>query len=397
MSLRINVMQPQTNQLRVAIFTETFLPKLDGVVTVICLLLDHLRDAGVEAIVFSPGHHVESYNGFPVVSIPGVPFPLYPETALAFPRGRTYQKLADFNPDIVHIANPWLSGLRGLYFAQKLNKPVIMSFHTHLMEMARFYGVGFLSGPAWSLHRYFYRQADYRLATSKRIVGELEAHGFGPTGLWRRGVDPAVFAPSYRSEEMRRRLTDNHPERTLLLFVGRVAAEKQIERIAYTLNHIPNTHLAIIGDGPYRAKLENVYQGMPVTFAGYLKGAGLSTAYASSDIFVFPSAIETFGLVVAEAMAAGLPVVSSRVGGVPELIESGVNGYIFEPNDDKRMTAYVKELLDDPAKRARIGEAARQSVQNLTWPNIMDELVQTYCKVIQNYQPRTTTCSEAIR
>jgi glycosyltransferase involved in cell wall biosynthesis len=372
--------------LRVALFTETFLPKLDGVVTITCLLLNHFRQRGVEAMVFSPGEHPAEYNGYPIVSIPGVAFPMYPEATLSIPGGRTFERLKAFDPTIVHVINPWLSGLRGIAFAQKLDKPLVVSFHTHLMDIARFYHLGFIRPLAWQVHRHFYRKADYRLATSKRIQAELEAHGFGETGIWRRGVDSAIFSDKFRSEEMRSHLTGGQPDKTLLLFVGRVAAEKQIEQIRAVLENVPNTHLAIVGDGPNRPRLEQHFAGCPVTFAGYLKGAELSKAYASSDIFVFPSAIETFGLVVAEAMAAGLPVVSSRVGGVPELIESGVNGCIFEVNDEAQMIAYVRELADDPAKRAKMGAAARQTVLNLTWDKINDELLDDYRWIIEGHK-----------
>jgi glycosyltransferase involved in cell wall biosynthesis len=188
---------------------------------------------------------------------------------------------------------------------------------------------------------------------------------------------------------MRRHLTNNQPDKTLLLFVGRVAAEKRIEDLRSLLAQVPNTHLAIVGDGPYRQKLETLFHGFPVTFAGYLKDGELSAAYASSDIFVFPSAIETFGLVVAEAMAAGLPVVSSRVGGVPELIESGVNGYIFESGANS-MIHYVNELANDAEKRTRIGALARETVSKLTWPTIMDELIHDYQQVICEYNQRSS-------
>lgn len=380
---------PANDQLRVAIFTETFLPKLDGVVTIICLTLDHLRSIGAEAIVFSPGKHVESYNGFPVVSItPGVPMPMYPEVTLSVPMRKSHQRFVEFNPNIVHVAAPWCAGLMGIRFARQMDKPLIVSFHTHLMEMAKFYKLGFLEKPLWGFHRYFYRKADYRLATSKRIQKELLDHNFGTTGLWRRGVDTTIFAPGTDVAETRHKLTNGNPDKTLLLFVGRVAPEKQIEQIRAVLDAIPNTHLAIVGDGPHREKLEKLMEGASVTFAGYLKGEALSSAYAAADIFVFPSAIETFGLVVAEAMAAELPVVSSRVGGVPELIESGVNGFIFEPNDSTQMIAAVKKLVDDPALRKQMGTLARQTVQNLTWKSIMDDLVTDYHRVIAEHQAK---------
>ncbi len=378
--------------LRVALFSETFLPKLDGVVTVMCLLLDHFKSRGIEAMMFSGGKHVDSYNGFPIVSItPSVPMPMYPEIRMTIPMRKTFQALQEFDPDIIHIASPMHTGLAFMRFAKKLDKPMVMSFHTHIMSMAKFYKLGFLEGILWSLHRYVYNKALYRWATSKRVQEELLAHGFGPTGLWRRGVDPSIFSPGPVDMEVRARLSNGNPEKTLLLFVGRLAPEKQIEQIKHVLEAIPNTHLVIVGDGPFRDKLEKIYSGMPVTFAGYLSGQNLTEAYRAADIFTFPSAIETFGLVVAEAMAVGLPVVSSRVGGIPEIITSGENGYIFEPNDVSTMINYVRDLVEHPQKREMMSKRAVEAVQHLTWPAIMDELIADYYRIIETYQAEKAT------
>ncbi len=241
--------------MRVAIFTETFLPKLDGVVTITCLTLDHFRRAGIEALVISPGQHIADYNGYRVISLPGVPMPGYPEAKLGLPGPRTYQALKAFAPDVVHVINPWFAGIMGMQFARSLHKPLVLSFHTHLMRIVRFYGLGVIERPVWALHRFVYNRADLRLATSRAVIEDLEAHGFRKIHLWRRGVDSSLFSPHFRSEAMRARLTDGHPERVILLFVGRVAAEKQIDQLRPLLELLPGTHLAIVGDGPDRPRL----------------------------------------------------------------------------------------------------------------------------------------------
>lgn len=372
--------------IRVVLFTETFLPKLDGIVRILCLTLDHLKRIGAEAIVFAPGDHVESYNGFPVYSIPGVTFPLYPELTLALPGKRTREIIEEFDPTLVHVLNPTLSGIRGMQFARSLDKPLIASFHANIMEGAAHYGLGFMKTPLWYYHRLIYNQADRILATSKHMVSELEAHGFNNVGLWRRGVHAGSFSPEFASQDMRDRISGGNSDKTLLLYVGRLAAEKQIHQIAPILDAIPNTHLALVGDGPYRAKLEEIFAGKSVTFNGYMTGDTLSAAYASADIFVFPSSMfETFGLVVAEAMAAGLPVVSSRVGGVPEIITHGDNGYMVEVDDVAAMIEHVRMLINDPAKRETFGQRAREAVAPLTWTSIMDELFEVYHEVIEAY------------
>lgn len=380
--------------LRVVLFSETFLPKLDGVVTVMCLLLDHFREQGIEALMVSGGQHVETYNGYPVISItPSVPMPMYPEIRMTIAGRETFRRIQEFDPDIIHIASPMHTGLTFMRFAKKLNKPLVMSFHTHIMSMVKFYGLGFLARPLWTIHRYVYNKAMYRWATSKRVQQELLEHGFGRTGLWRRGVDPDVFKPGPGNPELRNKLTNGNPYKNLLVFVGRLAPEKQIEQIKPVLEAIPNTHLAIVGDGPFRKTLEKTYAGLPVTFTGYLERDDVSAVYRAADIFVFPSAIETFGLVVAEAMSTGLPVVSSDVGGVREIIEHGVNSYIFEPNDTATMIQYVRDLVDNPDKRQAMGQRAIDAVKHLTWPAIMNELIADYHQLIAEYHGQNTAAA----
>jgi glycosyltransferase involved in cell wall biosynthesis len=242
-------------------------------------------------------------------------------------------------------------------------------------------------GVLWHLHRLAYRQADVVLATSRHAVADLEAHGFGTVKLWRRGVDWEQFSPAFASDAMRRRMTDDQPGKTLLLSAGRLAPEKQVEQIRHVLDAVPGVHLAIVGDGPHRAALEQTYAGYPVTFMGYMSGDDLSAAYASADLFLFPSSsIETFGLVAAEAMASGVPVVASRVGGMPEIIESGVNGYLFPENDTAKMVEQARDLIEHPDKRRAFGERARQSISRLSWHAIMDELFALYTDLMPSHQ-----------
>lgn len=375
--------------LRVGLFTEVFLPKIDGVVTVARLTLDHYRRRGVEALVFAAGKRVREYQGYPVVSAPGISMPFYPELELALPRGKYFEKLREFQPDIVHVMNPITIGLMGMRYGRWLSVPVIASFHAHLMEMSKYYKAGFLEEPLWWLHRQVYRTADMRMAPSLHTVAELEERGFGKVRLWRRGVDTETFSPCFKSEAMRERLSGGHPDRLLLVTVSRLAEEKQIEKLRPVLEAVPTAHLAIVGDGPHRDELEKIYAGHPATFTGYLRGRELSEAYASGDIFLFYSSpIETFGLVVAEAMASGVPAVSSRVGGVPEIIEHGTNGYMYTRGDVDEMIAAVRKLAESPEKRMRMGLAARAKMETMTWPTIMDELLEVYREVIAEYKSK---------
>ena len=159
--------------------------------------------------------------------------------------------------------NPVLAGLKGMMFAKSLKRPVVASFQAHVMEMVKFYGLGLTAEPLWILHRYLYSHADYCLAPSKKVVAELESRGFGDVGLWRRGVDIETFSPDYADDAVRDELSGGNPDRVVLLSVGRLAAEKQVELILPVLQNVPNVHLAIVGDGPYRETLEEVFAGQP--------------------------------------------------------------------------------------------------------------------------------------
>ncbi|GAB4527403.1 MAG: glycosyltransferase family 1 protein [Anaerolineae bacterium] len=369
--------------MRVALFTETFLPKVDGIVTVVCLLLDHLASRGIESVIVAPRlGDIEQYAQTRVITVPGVTFPLYPELRLGPPNLSTYHQLKAFKPDVAHFIHPVLIGTTGMLMAKRLGTPTLASFHLDLAQMTHHYKFGFLEPIINQFTKIVFNAADHTLAPSRAVQREMQRIGVKNVGLWGRGVDAEKFNPRYRNDEMRLKLSDGHPDDTVLLYVGRLSSEKQIDKLKPILDAVPGTRLAIVGDGPARSSLQEHFASTNTTFMGYMTGEPLSQAYASADIFVFPSALETFGLVVTEAMAAGLPVVASRVGGIPDVVAEGKTGYTFEVGDVAAMVDGVRAIAASRDRIAQMGRDARTFAETQTWPALMDEVIDEYARLI---------------
>ena len=376
--------------MRVALFTETFLPKVDGIVTVVCLLLDHLARRGVESVIVAPRlGDVNQYANTRVISVSGVTLPIYPELKVGPPTLSTYNELKQFQPDIVHIIHPVLIGTVGLLMAKRLGVPTLTSFHLDLARMADHYRLGLFKPMVNKFTQIVFNAADYSLAPSRLVQRDMWDIGVREVGLWGRGVDAEKFNPDHYSEAMRVKMSDGHPDDHLLLFVGRLGYEKKIDKIRNVLEAVPNTRLVIIGDGPARESLKKHFEGTPTKFMGYVTGEPLSQAYASADMFVFPSALETFGLVVTEAMAAGLPVVATRVGGIPDVVEEGVTGYTFASGDYGAMVECVRSVLSDKERLKQMGTDARRFAETQSWPAMMDQVIAYYERIIAGHETAT--------
>ncbi|MEM6403357.1 MAG: glycosyltransferase family 1 protein [Cyanobacteria bacterium P01_D01_bin.116] len=375
--------------MRIALFTETFLPKVDGIVTRLRHTVEHLQRNGDQVLVICPDGGMMEYKGAKIYGISGFPLPMYPELRLALPRPVIGEVLEGFNPDIIHVVNPAVLGLAGIIHSKIHNIPLVASYHTHLPQYLQHYGLGMLEGLLWELLKAGHNQAALNLCTSTAMVKELTAHGIERVDLWQRGVDTELFHPSLTSDEMRQHLSQNHPDSPLLLYVGRLSAEKEIERIKPILEGIPEARLALVGDGPHREALEKHFSGTNTFFVGYLTGTDLASAFASADAFVFPSRTETLGLVLLEAMAAGCPVVAARSGGIPDIVTDGVNGYLFEPkSDDAGAIAATLRLLGENQEREIIRQNARQEAERWGWSAATRQLQSFYEGVVYSQAPK---------
>jgi glycosyltransferase involved in cell wall biosynthesis len=283
-----------------------------------------------------------------------------------------------FNPNILHIVSPFGFTLQGVQIARQLGIPVVASYHTDIPGFAEYWGLGALSSGLWAYFRWVHNQADITFVPTHFTQRQIEAQGFKRVRIWGRGVDTTLYSPTRRSEAWRDRLSDEHPDMPIMLYTGRLAPEKRIELLLPVIQSLHGVRLAIVGDGPQRSQLEKLFAGTPTIFTGYLHGLELAQAYASADIFTFTGAKETFGNVILEAMASGLPVIAPNSGGVIEHIQDGVNGLLYPVGEERALTKTVEHLVHNPGLRQAMAKAAYEYSQHLSWEDIMRHLVDNY-------------------
>ena len=255
--------------MRIALFTETFVPKIDGIVTTLCESVRQLRDLGHEVLVVAPDGGVGEFEGVPIVGMRGWSFPMYPELRLAPPRASLRNTLREFKPDLIHVADPALLGIAGLYYGGgkeggALRLPLVISYHTDLPAYLHYYKLGFLEPHIWRILRTRHNRATINLCTSHAMFDELVQHGIERVAFWPGGVDTNRFCPGRGSAAMRERLTGGHPDSPLLLYVGRLSPEKGLERLKPMLEALPGARLALVGDGPHHKPLTQHFAGVRV-------------------------------------------------------------------------------------------------------------------------------------
>ncbi len=374
--------------MRIAIFTETFLPKVDGIVIVLCHFLEYLQQASHEVVLFAPEGGPAQYAGANVVGLKGFKFVLYPELTLVPPLFGIRKHMQNFEPELIYLVNPVSLGLGGIREAHRLNIPLVASYHTDVPGFAARMGMAYTQRSLWAFFKQVYNQADLVFVPSQFTKNEIEAHGFERVKVWSHGVDAETFHPSKGSPEWRRRLMGDAEGDRLVLYVGRLAAEKRIDWLLPVLASQPGARLAIVGDGPARESLEKRFKGSRTVFTGYLHGEDLAAAYASADVFAFPGANETFGNVVIEAMSSGLPVVVPDCGGVVDFVEGEVNGLLFEAEDKRAFTNAVERLLANPEEAAAMGKAGRTKAETMRWEAVNDTAIRDFIGLVAGDIPR---------
>lgn len=378
--------------MRIAYFTDTFYPQINGVTNTLNRLETYLKNNAIQHMFFAPGYSEElkSRNRKNVRRFKSVSFPFYPECRLSIPLYKNISRLADkFKPDLIHLVTPLGIGLAGLRYARERGLPVVMSYHTNFDAYLKYYNLEFMESTIWNFFRWFHSFSNINFCPSKNTLETLKSNGIGNLKLWSRGIDTVAFSPEQRDTGLRQTL--NSAGRTMFLYVGRLAAEKDLDILVESIKSINSSYpgraqFIIAGDGPYgeqmkKATIKNMI------FTGYLKGRELSALYSSCDVFVFPSSTETFGNVVLEAMASGLPVITADSGGVKDSVVDGFNGLLCKPRSVESFSGAMSKFIGNNSLIADMGFNARQYTLTKSWDKIFGQLMTDYeCALEEAYK-----------
>ena len=354
------------------------MPKVDGVVKTSYLTIRYLQETGREVLIFAPDIAVDQVGDSQVIPLPSISLPQAPETRMALPNPVVARHIEEFEPDLIHLFSPAAMSVNGMAVGRHLNLPVIANYQTDLPGYTEHYGFPMLSGPVNRWLRYIHNGCHLTLAPTRTIIRELRAARYRRVRHWGRGVNTERFNPRHARPAMRQRLLNGRdPDSLLCIFVGRLANEKRIDLLLGCRSDPPGIALTIVGDGALREELEQVFADTDTHFTGYLIGDELAQAYASADVFVFPGEFETFGQVIQEAMASGLPSVVVNAGGAPDVVEDGASGIVVEP-DAQAFVEVIQRLRDRPDVRRRMSRNARRMAEERPWSALMAQLEGYY-------------------
>lgn len=363
--------------MRIMIVTETFVPATDGICTRLANMVVELKQLQHELLIVSPDLGIDEYEGVPVIGLESITVPIYGSRPWGLPSRKIKKMIQAFQPDIVHAVNPFLMGTSAVHYANKLNIPLLASYHTHLPDYLDHYNMPLLKPMVWEYVRHWHRLADVNITVSHTMQAELIEQMIPTSGVLPSGIDLEARHPDFYDEALYQKLTFKQADQKLLVYVGRLAAEKGLHQLKEIFEHRDDICLAIVGDGPERDNLEQVFKGTKTSFLGFQHGEALSRFFATGDGFIFPSVSETFGLVISEAMASGLPVFAAESGPTLEQIIPNETGFIFEYENTKSLLAALANL-DNRLLMQKVRLKTRREAEKRTWQAATRSLLGYY-------------------
>jgi len=377
---------PDARPLRIALFTGNYVHIEDGVSRTLGRLVGYLVDQGHEVTILGPtidNPPMDQPGRF--IPVPSVAAPGRPEYRVStrFP-AETRRQLEAWAPDIVHIATPDVLGHKALTWAKGQGYPVVSTYHTHFASYLDYYHLGLAEPALWATLRRFYNRCDEVYPPAPTMADALREHGITrPIRVWPRGIELDRFDPAYRSDDWRASHGFGSDD-IVITFISRLVKEKGIDVYAEVVQRLTQrgfpVRALVVGDGPERAALKS--QLPDAVFTGHLSGDGISTAYASSDIFLFPSETETFGNVTLEAMASGLAVVCADAAGSRSLVDHEQTGLLCPPRDMDAFELATESLVLSSDRRADLGAHARTAASAYDWSVVLASMAQNYRQLV---------------
>lgn len=386
--------------MRIAMVSETFPPEINGVALTVAGLAQGLRNAGHEVQIVRPRQTEEDSVGtsdgdasadnaaFDHVLVRGARLPRYPGLQFGLPTARRLRKLwKDNRPDVIYVATEGPLGYSALRAARALGIPASTGFHTRFDDFARHYGFGFLTPVVFAYLRRFHRQAAATLVPTAELRDFLIENKFGNVVLLRRAVDNVLFSPTRRDEALRAQW-GLRPGQLALIYVGRIAPEKNLPLAVRAFRQIqklhPDARYVFVGDGPARAAL--AAENPDFIFAGIQRGTELARHFASADMFLFPSLTETFGNVTLEALASGLPTVAFDYGAAREHLRADCGRCVPFGNEEAFVSAAI-ELVREDVTQAAIRARACAAVAELNPATVSASFLKLLGSLVQEPAP----------
>ncbi len=379
---------PFPDKMRVAVYAGMFVQDFDGATKTLFELIRSLRERRAEVAVWSFSSRPTRLPGVPVHKVPAIALPFYPDYKFALPGPSLFGQIRRFNPDLIHVTVPDAVGLALAVYAKVKRIPLLMSYHTDFVSYLEERNIWYLVLIWWPILRWYYNRADSLLVPSRDSGAKLTRHGIQTASLWRRGLPEGRFSPSYRSDSMRRRW--GAEGRKVILFSGRFAWFKGLQAYVQVYDLFQKDKdlsplFVLLGCGPREEELK---KRMPeAIFPGYLTGEELSIAYASADLLLFPSTTETFGNVIQEAIASGLPAVVSNEGGCQEIIKETGGGLVARARRGFSFYQECRRLLTDEALYQRVKDTGLRNIEGRNWEAVNRVVLEEYARLVSN-RPR---------
>jgi glycosyltransferase involved in cell wall biosynthesis len=371
--------------LDIALVSETCPPEVNGVAMTVGRLVAGLRENGHRVELIRPRQTHDDAGGELECTVAALPLPGYYGLRFGLPAGRLLTRRWRLRrPDVVHVVTEGPLGWSAVSAARRLGIPVTSGFHTNFDRYSAHYGFGWLRPLVAAYLRVIHRRTLLTMVPTAALAADLAGGGIGGVRVVGRGVDTALYDPARRSASLRASWGVNAGQ-LACLHVGRLAPEKNPQLVLAAFAAIrqrhPGARLIWVGDGPAADELARSHP--EHHYAGMRTGIDLATHYASADLFLFPSLTETYGNVVAEAMASGLPVVAYRCAAAAELIVHRYNGVVVCPGDEAAYIEAVLWLLADRQRRQQLGEMARASMLTRRWSDVVERFESVVGEAIE--------------